>query len=454
MDEEEPESGFGAAFAAPSIVTLTPFSPSVSPSPRRLSSHFTRPNRPVRAARQLAWVSLQGRLVGAEEASSARTIGGGLSPAEAVSWELFSPIHRILVVAVVAVAAANSKKNKQICQLRKSVQLRDQVLLSMQQKLDNLCEQVNYIKDQPGTWADISFPKNVEFLFNEPFGSEKAKSVGCGCQLCDQHQTPFKNDPTDISVVKASSGDEMFKYKIPFSKMAEPEERRMSDLSDWGSSVTSSVDIQLNTLAIEQDIYNLKKECEEKDATIKELSTFLHSSEVSGSKRIAELEDIVRRKNMRITKLKKDMLVLEQKVVQLTRLRRPSSALSSDMTKLPLMADNLVYDMDSTTGSSSSDSDCPNRKRSQASVVKSQENYVPNSDVPKGSGSLVKPTDRKQKSRPVSPLKEISINQKSDSVSSLRPMQPLSATGDLKNRRRAQTGSRAVPPQKRWVYIE
>ncbi|THG17626.1 hypothetical protein TEA_014735 [Camellia sinensis var. sinensis] len=406
MDEEEPESGFGAAFAAPSIVTLTPFSPSVSPSPRRLSSHFIRPNRPVRAARQLAWVSLQGRLVGAEEASSARTIGGGLSPAEAVSWELFSPIHRILVVAVVAVAAANSKKNKQICQLRKSVQLRDQVLLSMQQKLDNLCEQVNYIKDQPGTWADISFPKNVEFLFNEPFGSEKAKSVGCGCQLCDQHQTPFKNDPT------------------------------------------------LNTLAIEQDIYNLKKECEEKDATIKELSTFLHSSEVSGSKRITELEDIVRRKNMRITKLKKDMLVLEQKVVQLTRLRRPSSALSSDMTKLPLMADNLVYDMDSTTGSSSSDSDCPNRKRSQASVVKSQENYVPNSDVPKGSGSLVKPTDRKQKSRPVSPLKEISINQKSDSVSSLRPMQPLSATGDLKNRRRAQTGSRAVPPQKRWVYIK
>ncbi|KAL7199646.1 hypothetical protein ACSBR2_021856 [Camellia fascicularis] len=32
----------------------------------------------------------------------------------------------------------------------------------------------------------------------------------------------------------------MFKYKIPFSKMAEPEERCMSDLSDWGSTVTSS----------------------------------------------------------------------------------------------------------------------------------------------------------------------------------------------------------------------
>ena len=42
--------------------------------------------------------------------------------------------------------------------------------------------------------------------------------------------------------------------------------------------------LQLSTLAIEQDIYNLKKECEEKDATIKELSTFLQSSEVAGSK--------------------------------------------------------------------------------------------------------------------------------------------------------------------------
>lgn len=119
--EDDHESGFNAPL---SIVSLTPFSPSFSPSPCRLSTHFTKPNRPVRAARQLAWVSLQGRLVGAEEASSAATIGGGLSPDEAVAWELFSPMHRILVVAVVAVAAANSKKNRQIFQLRKSVELR------------------------------------------------------------------------------------------------------------------------------------------------------------------------------------------------------------------------------------------------------------------------------------------------------------------------------------------
>lgn len=36
----------------------------------------------------------------------------------------------------------------------------------------------------------------------------------------------------------------MLKYKGRIS-VAEPEERRMSDLSDWGSSATSSVDIQV-----------------------------------------------------------------------------------------------------------------------------------------------------------------------------------------------------------------
>lgn len=41
---------------------------------------------------------------------------------------------------------------------------------------------------------------------------------------------------------------------------------------------------QLNTLMTGQDVYDLKKECEEKDATIKELSAYLHSSEAAGSK--------------------------------------------------------------------------------------------------------------------------------------------------------------------------
>ncbi|KAA8549553.1 hypothetical protein F0562_001429 [Nyssa sinensis] len=429
--EADRESGFAAALAArppPSMVSLSPFSPSVSPSPRRLSSHFTDPRRPIRAARQLAWVSLQGRLVGAEEASSARAIGVPMSPKEAVAWELFSPIHRILIVAVVAVATAKLKEHKQICQLKKSVELRDQVLLSMQQKLDNLCEQMNYIKDQPA-YREASFTNNVEFQFNELSASDKMEFIGCGCKLCDQHRPP-SNDSGNL-VLKASSRDEMFKYKMTLTNEIEPDERRMSDLSDWASSVTSSVDVQFNTLAIEQDIYTLKKECEEKDATIKELSTFVHSSEVAGSKRIAELEDIIRRKNMIITKLRKDMVILEQKVVHLTRLRRPSFSVSSSNVKsFPIMTDNLVYDMDSTTSPSSSDSDSTPRNRPQPLVARSQEFRVQNfesasrrnqkSGSAKGSSSSVKPTDRQQKSRPVSPLKEKSMNL-NNSVSSLRP---------------------------------
>ena len=63
----------------------------------------------------------------------------------------------------------------------------------MQQQLDNLCEQVNYFKDQPGTWDDTMFAKNNDYLFNEQFASEKAISVARGCRLSDQHQP---NDPT------------------------------------------------------------------------------------------------------------------------------------------------------------------------------------------------------------------------------------------------------------------
>lgn len=128
MEADDPEGFSAFQHHPPNFITLSPFSPMVSPSPRRLSSCFTEPSRPVRSARRLAWVSLQGRLVGAEEASSAKTIARGngslFSQKETVAWELFSPIHRILIVAVIAVAAANSKKNKQIFQLKKAVELR------------------------------------------------------------------------------------------------------------------------------------------------------------------------------------------------------------------------------------------------------------------------------------------------------------------------------------------
>lgn len=127
MEEAADEDlGLGcAAHAAlpPALVSLAPFS---SPSPRRLSTGgFAQQSCPVPAQpKRMAWVSLQGRLVNAEEASSARAVGGGLSRDEAVAWELFSPVQRFLIVAVIGVAAAESKKNRLIWRLTKSVELR------------------------------------------------------------------------------------------------------------------------------------------------------------------------------------------------------------------------------------------------------------------------------------------------------------------------------------------
>ena len=45
--------------------------------------------------------------------------------------------------------------------------------------------------------------------------------------------------------MKKSGGDEMLQYKMALSNEIEQEERRMSDLSDWASSVTSASEIQV-----------------------------------------------------------------------------------------------------------------------------------------------------------------------------------------------------------------
>lgn len=71
----------------------------------------------------------------------------------------------------------------------------DQVLFTMQQKLDNLCEQLYYVKQQQGNMANISFNEKTESLNgksespppSESFGSDKINFVDCGCWLCDQH---------------------------------------------------------------------------------------------------------------------------------------------------------------------------------------------------------------------------------------------------------------------------
>ncbi|KAI3414766.1 uncharacterized protein J3R85_015944 [Psidium guajava] len=464
--ESDPDLGFGSSFGfgsiPPALVSLAPFTPAPSPAARRLSSQFAEPSRPVPSGRRLAYVSLQGRLVNAEEATSARAIGGGLGQEEVAAWELFSPIQRVLLVAVVAAAVAESRKNRLILQLRNSVELRDQILLSMQQKLDNLCQQVHNVKDREGTGVEASVAKNFGFPFDATFESNGIEFVDCGCWLCDQHHKQFGGLMSD-STKRVSNGNDIHRSKMTFTEETEPEERRMSDLSDWASSVTSSTELQISAITMEQDVYVLKRECEEKDATIKELTGFLQSCDAAGSKRIAELEDIIRRKNVIITKLKKDMVILEQKVVQLTRLRRPSSQTDTDTStrQFPIMADNLLYDMDSSTSPSSSDSDSSPKTRPQASIVKQQEAPAEqcgstlrknhNLVAEKTSSFSMKSVGGCTKSRSVSPLKEISTNEKSTKISSERQRQKPSAGGDSKrNRKQTNTTSKDVIARKRW----
>ncbi|KAK8649717.1 hypothetical protein V6N13_139382 [Hibiscus sabdariffa] len=395
------------AVAPPSSVSLSPF----SSCSRRLSSSFTHPRQPVvPSARRLAWLSLQGRLLNAEEASSARAIGGCLGREEALAWDLFSPIERFLIVAVIGVATVESKKNRLICQLKKWVEQRDEVLSSMQQKVDNLCEQLNNAEEKPGTRGKT----DVDSSWNETFDD-------CGCWICHQHREQFKGN----YIVKNSGGSE-----TALPNETEHEERRMSDLSDWTSSVTSASEIQLNNLAIEQDIFNLKRECEEKDVIIKELNTSVQSSTMASLKRVSELEDIIRRKNTIITRLKKDMVVLEQKAVHLTRLQRPSSSTSNpNYWQIPPMTDNLLYDMDSTTSPSSSDSDSPPKNgpvpkleelsfQDDGIALKREQKSAP----AKVSNGFTRKPECHPMPEPATPLREISMNHKSKPPSS-RQMQ-------------------------------
>ncbi|OAY30210.1 uncharacterized protein LOC110631200 [Manihot esculenta] len=444
----------------PPLVSLSPFSPIPSPSSRRLSTHFT-PSCSVTSARRLARVSLQGRILNAEEASSAKAIGGDLSREQIVAWELFSPIQRFLIVAVIRVAVAKSKKNKLISQLKKSVALRDQVLSSMQQKLDDLCEQVSSIKNNAVSEANASLNNNVESPSVDAFGCDTIKFIDCSCWHCDRHQNLFAGLMGNYAM-KLCKEHEVLQYKIPSINEVEQEERRMSDLSDWASSVTSTADIQMNRCTIDQDIFNLKRECDEKDATIKELVTTLQSTENARSKKTAALEDSIRRKNTMIMKLKKDMIVLEQKVVHLTRLHRTSSAPPNLSSKeVPLLLDNIVYDMDSSTSPSSSDSDSSPLNWAQASLTKNQDMPLKSKDLAptrkqtsasaKNMNSLARLNERQTKSRPGSPLKEIPTNQKPSKLSSLRQKE-LSASGEFKKiRRQTQTSSTDAAPKKRWV---
>lgn len=75
------------------------------------------------ATGKFAYISLDGRLINAELATSATKIGGGLGVEEAKAWEDFAPMYRVLIVALSAAAssAAKDKNSFEIQRLLKIV---------------------------------------------------------------------------------------------------------------------------------------------------------------------------------------------------------------------------------------------------------------------------------------------------------------------------------------------
>lgn len=89
---------------------------------------------------KFAYISLDGRLINAELATSATSIGGGLGDKEAQAWEDFAPMQRVLIVAVSAAvaAAAKQKNSKEIKRLLKTVS--DRVPFSTQSSSSSVAQ--------------------------------------------------------------------------------------------------------------------------------------------------------------------------------------------------------------------------------------------------------------------------------------------------------------------------
>ncbi|RWW26649.1 hypothetical protein GW17_00008959 [Ensete ventricosum] len=262
----------------------------------------------------------------------------------------------------------------------------DQVLLSMQQKLDNLCEQMHSLQDQP-----VKCISGLT-LENDQFNAE-VKKLQVASQFCGSRTSLLELNPESGS--------------LPFC-------RHVSSGLHGG---------KLSALASEQEFYNLRKECEEKDAKIKELA-------------IA--------------------------VVELTRLRRSSSAaLDTSNLQPPVMANNILYDM-SSTSPSSSDPDSPMTSKqyhSQRCVTgdNPQHHDLRMAEIISPSSvehliPLKKSNDGSLKQQFISPLKENRRIQRSEPVSALRQRRFVHSSEDSKrNRRAAHQKAIYTSSTKRWT---
>lgn len=138
-------------------------------------------------------------------------------------------------------------------------------------------------------------------------------------------------------------------------------------------------------------------------------------------------------------------------VIQLTRLRRKSSPTlsnSNDPPQLPFMSSNILYDM-SSTSPSSSDSDSPSGGILHCSGVEEKRTQ---SQPSMKMSSFRKSIDKPMKQQCLSPLKENHMNQNTELNETSRPGQLGPSSGDLKRiRRRAMPESRTPILQRKWV---
>ncbi|KAG6511368.1 hypothetical protein ZIOFF_029434 [Zingiber officinale] len=183
---------------------------------------------------------------------------------------------------------------------------------------------------------------------------------------------------------------------------------------------------------------------------IKEL-TSTNAIKAADSKRITELEEIIRRKNMVNLQLKKDMAVLEKQVVELTMLQRrssttlesdSSSASYSESSRLSVMATNICFDMSSTCPSSSD----PLRWPAKDTLCHFQlARMSPKQHCSRTVDSIGQPlsehsislTDNPRSQRSISPLKENRRLQRSELAIAFKQKKLAKSSEDSKSNRSA-----------------
>lgn len=142
----------------------------------------------------------------------------------------------------------------------------------------------------------------------------------------------------------------------------------------------------------------------------------------------------------------------DKQVMSLTRVRRPTfSAASSNVKQQPsFMAENVLYDMDSTTGPSSDSDNSPRRRMKGREMCVQIKEKASKGDEECGELKRSKFVEQPQRSCATTPLKERSSNQIPNSV---HKPKPKLYTSGRENRSRNQPPARSkeAAGPKRWI---